>query len=73
MFFYIAMLLWAITLVNAYHQGAIKLAFFTLISGAIVIWLVYFRDLGVIGQTILCFIALVSYFGGKLISLKSSP
>lgn len=71
MFFYIALFAWAVTMVAAYFNGTVKLAGFSLIAGLIIIYLVYFQSLGVIGQTLLCALALATFFGEKLLTINS--
>ena len=71
MFWYIALFIWAVTIVNAYASHCQKLAMFTLVTGIAIIIGVYFFSLGFIGQPLLCAVALISFFGEKFSSLKS--
>ncbi len=71
MYLYIALFAWAAATVNAYAMATTKLAGFTLVTGLVTIYLIYFQGLGFIGQTILCLLALIAFLGEKLLNVKS--
>ncbi len=71
MYWYIALVFWAATAIHAYNQGAIKLALFTLLTGLVIIFLVYFQGIGIIGQTLLAVLAIISFISEKFLSVKS--